>query len=93
MKNDEEKVQQFSNIFSLLPKAHFDTASVLFKHLFRVYQRSDLNRMTAKNLAMVFAPTLMRHMDQAKDFLDISYKNATIEFILLHTEQLFPTAA
>lgn len=91
LKNDEEKIQQFSNVLSQLPKAHLDTASVLFKHLYKVYQRSDQNRMTAKNLAMVFAPTLMRHIDPSRDFLDISYKNATIEYILLHTEQLFPT--
>lgn len=91
MKNDDEKLKQYSNLLSQLPKQHFDTADVLFKHLSKVYQKSNVNRMSAKNLAMVFAPTLMRHTDSSRDFLDISYKNATIEYLLLNTAQLFPT--
>jgi hypothetical protein len=38
---------------------------------------------------MVFAPTLMRHNDASKDFLDMSYKNAAVEFILTNTSELF----
>lgn len=89
MSNDDKKLDAFSDVLSQLPKPHYDTMSFLFKHLHKVVENASLNRMTVKNLAMVFAPTLMRHSDPSKDFLDISYKNATIEYILLHTDHLF----
>lgn len=89
MNPDENKTKAFAKALAQLPKAHYDTIVLLFQHLNRVYDQSDENRMTVKNLAMVFAPTLMRHSDPSRDFLDISYKNATIEYILLHTSELF----
>ena len=82
----------FAKVLSLLPKAHFDTIKMLFQHLVRIYEQSEENRMTVKNLAMVFAPTLMRHSDPSRDFLDISYKNATIEYLLLHAPTLFASS-
>ncbi|CAO0794952.1 unnamed protein product [Mucor circinelloides] len=91
--HNEKKIEAFSNILHQLPKAHYDTIALLFQHLVKVYQQSDANRMSVKNLAMVFAPTLMRHSDASRDFLDISYKNATIEYILLHTVELFSTSS
>jgi hypothetical protein len=45
--------------------------------------------MTTKNLAMVFGPTLLHDKDATRDLLDMSYKNATIEFIINHTPLLF----
>ncbi|KAI9481688.1 MAG: hypothetical protein EXX96DRAFT_567658 [Benjaminiella poitrasii] len=89
MNHNEKKIEAFSSALSKLPKAHLDTAILLFTHLGKVFKQSEHNRMSVKNLAMVFAPTLMRHNDPSRDFLDISYKNATIEYILLHTAELF----
>lgn len=89
MNPDEKKTEAFIDALSKLPKAHLSTIKLLFEHLRRVHERSEENRMTIKNLAMVFAPTLMRHSDPSRDFLDISYKNATIEYILAHTSKLF----
>lgn len=89
MNPDEKKITAFAETLGKLPKAHLDTLILLFQHLDRVFKRSDENRMTVKNLSMVFAPTLMRHSDPSRDFLDISYKNATIEYILLHSTELF----
>ncbi|CAO3619434.1 unnamed protein product [Mucor hiemalis] len=89
MNPDEKKTEAFIAALAQLPRAHLSTIKLLFEHLGRVHERSEENRMTIKNLAMVFAPTLMRHSDPSRDFLDISYKNATIEYILAHTSKLF----
>ncbi|RCH80076.1 hypothetical protein CU098_005683, partial [Rhizopus stolonifer] len=90
MRHDEHKIEAMKNALSRLPKEHYNTIAMLFRHLYRVFQHADQNRMSIKNLAMVFAPTLMRHNDPSRDFLDISYKNATIEYILLHLSELIP---
>jgi hypothetical protein len=90
MNHDENKIAAFTEALNKMPKAHLDTMVLLFKHLQKVVKQCETNRMTVKNLSMVFAPTLMRHSDPSRDFLDISYKNATIEYILLHTAELFP---
>lgn len=45
--------------------------------------------MTVKNLALVFGPTLMRDTDSNRDFLDMSYKNATMEYLILNSKELF----
>jgi hypothetical protein len=45
--------------------------------------------MTAKNIAVVFGPTLMRDIDQNRDLLEMNFKNAVIEFILNHMYVLF----
>ncbi|KAG1148533.1 hypothetical protein G6F37_003488 [Rhizopus arrhizus] len=89
MNNDEKKLEMATKALTRLPKAHKDTLNILLKHLNKVCESSSLNRMTTKNLSMVFAPTLMRHQDPSRDFLDISYKNAAVEYLLLHTSKLF----
>jgi hypothetical protein len=86
--NDARKLKKVNKILSKLPRAHQDTLYLLLKHLNKVCESSSLNRMTIKSLSMVFAPTLMRHQDPTRDFLDISYKNAIVEYLLLNTSKL-----
>jgi hypothetical protein len=57
--------------------------------LCRVRQSSSENLMTAKNISVVFGPTLMRDSDSNRDLLEMNFKNATIEFILNHIYVLF----
>ena len=45
--------------------------------------------MTVKNLALVFAPTLMRDRDSSRDFTDMSYTNATMEYFITYAHELF----
>ncbi|KAL5494462.1 hypothetical protein EMCRGX_G015798 [Ephydatia muelleri] len=43
-----------------LPKAHYHLLKHLTRHLHKVEANSSLNKMSANNLATIFAPTLMR---------------------------------
>ncbi|KAG1147189.1 hypothetical protein G6F37_006041 [Rhizopus arrhizus] len=86
--NDARKLKKVNKILSKLPRAHQDTLYLLLKHLNKICESSSHNRMTIKSLSMVFAPTLMRHQDPSRDFLDISYKNAIVEYLLLNTSKL-----
>ena len=47
-------------IIRRLPPAHFHTLKYLCEHLLNVSQHSSRNQMTMENLAIVFAPTIMR---------------------------------
>ncbi|KAG2186647.1 hypothetical protein INT44_002871 [Umbelopsis vinacea] len=85
----EEKAQKFSSLFSQLPTANYDTLKALFTHLNNVREQSDENLMTAKNLAVVFGPTLLRDQDSSRDLLDMNAKNATVEYIISNTTAFF----
>lgn len=52
-------------------------------------EQADENLMTAKNLAVVFGPTLMRDQDPSRDLLDMNAKNTTVEYIINNTTTLF----
>ncbi|KAI8378345.1 hypothetical protein BD560DRAFT_421946 [Blakeslea trispora] len=62
LEDNEEKLKAMREVIHRLPKEHFDTAGMLFKHLCRVHEQVDKNRMSIKNLAMVFAPTVRTHV-------------------------------
>ncbi|KAI9024286.1 hypothetical protein CLU79DRAFT_99811 [Phycomyces nitens] len=89
MQTDQAKTDKFISLMKQLPKANYDTLKLLMQHLYHVKQRSSENLMTTKNLAMVFAPTLMRDRDASRDFSDMSYKNATMDFVIDRAFELF----
>ncbi|KAF9127539.1 hypothetical protein BGW39_005806 [Mortierella sp. 14UC] len=86
---NEAKVQTFKDLMDKLPVAHYATLKVLLEHLDRVTQRDKFNLMNAKNLSVVFGPTLMRNPDPSREIMDMTFKNLTIEFFIVHTRDLF----
>ncbi|CAO3699777.1 unnamed protein product [Rhizopus stolonifer] len=88
MKNDSNRLEAVVKALSKLPRAHQDTLNLILAHLTKICNACPQNRMTIKNLSMVFAPTLMRHQDPSRDFSDISYKNSVVEYLLLNTAEL-----
>lgn len=46
-----------------LPDHHFQTLKFILKHLKRVVDNAEVNKMEARNLAIVFGPTLVRAGD------------------------------
>ncbi|CAG8509180.1 3151_t:CDS:10 [Ambispora leptoticha] len=89
IKDQEEKLEKFRTLISQLPKENYATLKFLMHHLQRIRENASENLMTAKNLAVVFGPTLLRGPDANSEILDMNHKNAAIEYIILNTEQLF----
>ncbi|KAI9322203.1 hypothetical protein BX666DRAFT_588330 [Dichotomocladium elegans] len=90
MEAGQPKLELSLSLLAQLPKANYNTLRALILHLSRVCVRSNENLMTCKNLAVVFAPTLMRDKDPSRDLLDISSKNATIDYLISQAKDLFP---
>ncbi|CAG8548918.1 6119_t:CDS:10 [Acaulospora morrowiae] len=89
LENEEEKLEKFRQLLLCLPKAHYDAIKYLMLHLDRVKQQEAENLMSAKNLSVVFGPTLLRGPNPNTEILDMTYKNATIEFIIENVHELF----
>ncbi|SPO35678.1 related to GTPase-activating protein beta-chimerin [Pseudozyma flocculosa] len=83
------KAQQMVELIAKLPAPHHATLRKLVRHLHRVQQRSEENRMNARNLGVVFGPTLMKSGDPTQEFAHMGGKAMTIEYFIEHAEDLF----
>ena len=61
------------------------------KHLKRVVEHSSTNKMEARNLAIVFGPTLMRTADDNMVAMvtDMSHQCRIVESLLSHVSRIF----
>ncbi|CAI4051631.1 hypothetical protein SKDZ_15G2730 [Saccharomyces kudriavzevii ZP591] len=69
------------NILEGLPKEHYRVLRVLSEHIEKVTKYSSWNRMTLYNLALVFAPGLIRDFSGEKDIIDMKERNYIVAFI------------
>ncbi|KAJ3230531.1 hypothetical protein HDU81_004441 [Chytriomyces hyalinus] len=53
-----DRVLELSRLVSLLPKSNYTLLEVLISHLVSIVQASETNKMTVRNVGIVFAPTL-----------------------------------
>ncbi|KAJ6145045.1 hypothetical protein N7470_008940 [Penicillium chermesinum] len=72
---------------SQLPRVHRDVLEFLMFHLKRVIERQEENLMTSQNIAVVFAPTLMRPESLAREMTDVQKKNEVLKFLVEHTRR------
>ncbi|XP_065560382.1 GTPase-activating protein CdGAPr-like isoform X3 [Artemia franciscana] len=61
--DDESRLLCMRSVVMQLPPPHYRTLEYLMRHLFHVAENSSLTGMTAKNLAIVWAPNLLRCKD------------------------------
>ncbi|KAF8322295.1 RhoGAP-domain-containing protein, partial [Clavulina sp. PMI_390] len=76
-----------------LPPEHLQTVKALMLHLHKVERHKDVNLMNARNLGVVFGPTLMRHRDPGQEFADMAGKATTIEWLVNHAPTVFGEAS
>lgn len=72
-----------------LPRVHRDVLEFLVFHLKRVVEHEKTNLMTSQNVAVVFAPTIMRPMDIAREMTDVQKKNEALKFLVEHCQEIF----
>ncbi|KAJ5939702.1 hypothetical protein N7466_002836 [Penicillium verhagenii] len=72
-----------------LPRSHRDVLEFLMFHLQRVIERQDENLMTCQNIAVVFAPTIMRPESLAREMTDVQKKNDVLKFMAENVNEIF----
>ncbi|KAJ5436565.1 Rho GTPase activation protein [Penicillium cf. griseofulvum] len=72
-----------------LPRVHRDVLEFLIFHLRRVVERHEENLMTSQNVAVVFAPTIMRPESLAREMTDVQKKNDVLKFLVENCQEVF----
>ncbi|PWY94885.1 Rho GTPase activator Rga [Aspergillus sclerotioniger CBS 115572] len=72
-----------------LPRVHQDVLEFLVFHLRRVVEREKENLMTSQNIAVVFAPTIMRPESLAREMTDVQKKNEVLKFLVENCQEIF----
>lgn len=85
------KIDSFRATINSLPPRHRDCLEFLIFHLARVATREKENLMTPKNLAVVFAPTIMRDTSLEREMTDMHSKNQAVQFLIENNKSIFAT--
>ncbi|XP_033875523.3 rho GTPase-activating protein 29-like isoform X3 [Acipenser ruthenus] len=77
-----------------LPRSHYSTLQYLIRHLCRVAEKQEENKMTASNLGIIFGPTLIkpRQTDaevSLSSLVDYPYQARIVELLILHYGKIF----
>ncbi|TWW61853.1 Rho GTPase-activating protein 9 [Takifugu flavidus] len=85
-----DKVDRLKCLVLNMPPPNHDTLKFMCRHLKRVLEHSDSNRMTTQNIGIVFGPTLMRpERDNGNMAVNMIYQNQAVELILQEFDHVF----
>ncbi|XP_025904537.1 rho GTPase-activating protein 12 isoform X7 [Nothoprocta perdicaria] len=85
-----QRVHAVKDLIKQLPKPNQDTMQVLFRHLKRVVENGEKNRMTYQSVAIVFGPTLLKPEKETGNIaVHTVYQNQIVELILLELNSVF----
>ncbi|KAG5650670.1 hypothetical protein H0H81_011404 [Sphagnurus paluster] len=77
------------DLVNKLPDEHYYTLRLLMLHLNHIRDRSEVNKMNARNLGVVFGPTLMRSRDPGAEFHDMAGKALSVEWLVDNAPAIF----
>ncbi|KAM9625129.1 rho GTPase-activating protein 30 isoform 2-T2 [Morphnus guianensis] len=96
---EEARLVKIKEVLKELPVPHYRTLEFLMRHLLHMASYSSQTNMHARNLAIVWAPNLLRSKDieatgfnGTAAFMEVRVQSIVVEFILTHVEQLFGDA-
>lgn len=87
----EAKIDCIRKIIAMVPTVNVAILIYLLKFLITVEQHSDINKMNTSNLAMVFAPNLLRPKDQSMQdvIIDTPAASQVMEFMIINFNEIF----
>ncbi|XP_076869218.1 uncharacterized protein arhgap33 isoform X2 [Brachyhypopomus gauderio] len=93
---EDERMVTVHDVIQQLPPPHYRTLEYLIRHLARLATFSSETNMHVKNLAIVWAPNLLRSKEieaagltGADPFKEVRIQSVVVEFLLTHVEVLF----
>ncbi|XP_066227385.1 rho GTPase-activating protein 30 isoform X1 [Saccopteryx leptura] len=97
---EPERLVKILEVLRELPVTNYRTLEFLMRHLVHMASFSAQTNMHARNLAIVWAPNLLRSKDIEASgfngtaaFMEVRVQSIVVEFILTHVERLFGGAA
>ncbi|CAL9688395.1 unnamed protein product [Knipowitschia caucasica] len=94
---EDERLVKIRDVLKELPPPHYRTLEFLMRHLVHVASFSSETNMHSRNLAIVWAPNLLRSKEievcgfnGTAAFMEVRVQSIVVEFILTHVPQLFP---
>uniref|UniRef100_UPI00358E3990 rho GTPase-activating protein 32-like n=1 Tax=Myxine glutinosa TaxID=7769 RepID=UPI00358E3990 len=92
----EEKLMKIHDVIQQLPPPHYRTLEFLLRHLSSMASHSSTTSMHSKNLAIVWAPNLLRSLaiessafSGASAFSEVRTQSVVVEFLLSNCHLLF----
>ncbi|XP_032905773.1 rho GTPase-activating protein 32 isoform X2 [Amblyraja radiata] len=94
--SDEDRLVKIHDVIQQLPPPHYRTLEFLMRHLAQLATYSYITNMHTKNLAIVWAPNLLRSrqiesacFSGTAAFMEVRIQSVVVEFILNHVDVLF----
>ncbi|XP_050054853.1 rho GTPase-activating protein 21 isoform X10 [Aphis gossypii] len=86
-----QRMVKLRELVHKLPDHHFETLRYLLMHLKKIVQHSGVNKMEARNLAIVFGPTLVHSADDNMVTMvtDMSHQCRIVESLILQADWCF----
>lgn len=90
MSEYSQRVSYTRDLVRNLPLPNHDTMEVLFRHLRKVIDHTEWNRMSLQSMAIVFGPTLLRPQEESNITMHMVFQNQIVELILKEFNEFFP---
>ncbi|XP_069460979.1 rho GTPase-activating protein 33 isoform X2 [Ambystoma mexicanum] len=94
--SEGDRLIRVHDVIQQLPPPHYRTLEFLMRHLSRLATHSTVTSMHVKNLAIVWAPNLLRSMEieavglnGADAFREVRVQSVVVEFLLSNVDILF----
>ncbi|XP_064172575.1 rho GTPase-activating protein 12 isoform X2 [Anguilla rostrata] len=85
-----QKVSFIQDLVKILPLPNLETMKALFKHLRKVIEHHEENRMSEQSVAIVFGPTLLRPETESSNMtMHMVFQSQIVELILHEYDQIF----
>ncbi|XP_051905870.1 rho GTPase-activating protein 27 [Hippocampus zosterae] len=84
------RVSYMKDLVRSLPLPNHDTMELLFRHLLRVVEHKDANRMSVQSMAIVFGPTLLRPQTESANMtIHMVFQSQIVELMLNEFHTVF----
>ena len=87
----ESQIETLKSVLTMLPRSHRIVLKYLLAFLVKVSKKSEINKMTPANIAIVFAPNLLKPIgdDIMVQITDSAYSNSLMELFVTDFEEIF----